>query len=221
MGRLYVPRHSATHRFCYIWGADPAWKQDQITTEIREAETARERALERAKEAEERGEPAPEDPFEGLDDPNRHPVRVYYSGETRYDISALIPWGGTDRTVKDYLEDGYVVWEIERLREEEMVRVTDMFGTLHRKQDSETISPEDAAATWIMRRCCVNGLVGVQGLPDLPFQRVGGRVTSETMDMIHDVGTTQGIGMGVNLIRSIGQAVYRASNRLTDAEKKR
>lgn len=212
MSRLHLPRHSATHKFAYVWDIDPAWRHDRITSEVEEAAAARDRALE------ERGREAD---LSDLDDPNRHPVYVYLSGETRYDLGAPIPWGGREVSAKEYLADGYVAWHIGRLRSEQKMRIADMFAHYSRKSSGGELQPTDTGYGTIMRHCCVYGLLGVlEGLPEFDFVRVHGRVSEQTMDQIDAIGDTQGVQMGTNLIRKLGEAVYRASTELTDAEKK-
>lgn len=131
---------------------------------------------------------------EGLS-PSRHPVNVYHSGESRYDLGAAYDVLGTLHSAAEYLGPTAVRFTLRRLSTPELYRVTDMGPT---------------TALGRLYACRI-GLASVEG-PGPKVKREEWGLTEESLDALRE--------WGVWLPMAVGAAVYVASQPLTDSEKK-
>ena len=176
MGLKRPPQHRADARAVYICQADEAWDEDRIEDEKRSMAEAGE-------------------------DPEMHPVAVYYSGETRYDMGARYPVCGEDRSPQDYIVAGEAPTKfgICALRSSEMYEVADL------------LAAEKSNQAFLL--ACRKGLVSVEGAKiDCAGQGKKSRVTSKGIEDLLEFGSFLPV--------DIGLAIWNLSQPPTEAEKK-
>jgi hypothetical protein len=131
---------------------------------------------------------------------DRHPFAVYQSGETRYDLGAVVRLpNGTEAKVTDYLDIGQAwQFELRRLSWSEVYAI---------EQTIRSNPPVGHAMA------CRMGLVKIVG-PGAPKMEhdAAGNVTDESMQALFD--------LRASLPALVGQAVFSASLPLTASEKK-
>lgn len=172
---LKPPRHSVDAPVVFIQDDDPAWDIDRIEREKDEMRQAGE-------------------------DPERHPVDVYFSGENRFDLHAPQRVLGADRCPADYLDESKapIRFKIKRLSFDQFYEIQGL------------VSREDPQA-W--PRACQYGLQAIEPCPSfIPFKRIGGQVSSKTMQALFDSDPAS--------VPAIGLASFLASMPLTEAEGK-
>lgn len=176
------PQHAVDAAPTFIAPTDDAWDDERIK---------RERAAMKA---------------EG--DKARHPVAVYYSGESRYDLDAPVTIGGQVATPREYLREGCTptVFHLRR----------DANVALRRAQALAVITDPRAreAAIWDLVR---HGVAKVtEGFDDhAPWDLEGGGIrplTDADMQQLHNLGG--------GLLSDIGYAVFHANAPLSDIEGK-
>jgi hypothetical protein len=138
------------------------------------------------------------------EDPMQHPVSVYLSGRSRYDLHARINYGNDSASAAAWLDTPKAVrFNLRRLDARRFARV-------HARKEAEAdrgVPDHDAsldALQW--------GLVSVDG-PDAPKIVGRGELTDRDVDTL-----IAAYGHGV--CWAVGDAVYFASIPLTDDEKK-
>lgn len=177
------PQHRADAQAIYVdWEVDlvtgPAWKKDEFEAEIAEV---RELNKTRSK-------------ADQLDTED-HPVRQYLSGRTRLDIDAPIAWRGKQRTAREWLNDGAVMFLLRRFSWSRWYEVTSI----------ESFTRRTVLA-------CQLGLGSVEGDDTLDIDPDAERRSSDEMQRLFDVDSMLPI--------RIGLAAIAASRPLTDGEKK-
>ena len=102
---LRPPQHAVDAPIVYVHHADDAWSFDQIGEE-REKMTA------------------------AGEDPDRHPVAVYHSGKSRYDLNASYAVCGEMRSAAMYLDEakGPWRWKLKRLPFDDFYQVQSLIG---------------------------------------------------------------------------------------------
>ena len=142
----------------------------------------------------------------GRDERDAHPWTAYATGATRYDLHADSGKGAAS----DYLRPGAepTRWTLRRLGAANMARVQDMFT-----REINTEGASSLMSVWL--ECVRAGVVDVTG-PDAPrLDHRHGKLTDASLDEIHDYCG------GLAAISELGAAIWRLSQPLTDAEKKR
>jgi hypothetical protein len=135
----------------------------------------------------------------------RHPIDVYYSGESRYDLDAAVPIGGQAITPRFYLRDGATP-TIFRLRR-------DASMALRRSQAIAVYTDPRAwaAALWDLARHGVRDISEAAASWDL--EGGGPRPLSDAdMQTLHDLGD--------GILQALGIAVLHANAPLSDTEGK-
>jgi hypothetical protein len=170
------PRHRADAVPVYIDSGDPAWDMDRV---------AKERAdMEKAKR-----------------NPDRHPVPMYFSGFSRYDLEATFDVLGEQRCAKDYVDMAQAwCFNLKRLGSRDWYSI------------KSRVQADPDGAFW---RACQMGLESIDG-PDAPrVTRGPAGVSEDCMDRLF-----LEIEGGPFLIPRVGQAVYLCSMPLWDFEGK-
>lgn len=172
---LKRPRHKVDAPILFVPEGDDAWDEAKIAAD--------KAAMEEAGE-----------------NPDRHPVSVYFSGETRFCLSAPSTVLGEERCAGDYLDESKrpVKFKLKRLPYDQFYEVQGV------------ISKKDWNQAAIL--ACEYGLEGIEGCPELHYARVGPRVSRRTMEALFEGGQALPV--------DIGTAVILASYHLTEAEKK-
>lgn len=131
---------------------------------------------------------------DGLD-PSRHPVNVYHSGASRYDLGAAYAIPGGVASASNYLGPDATRFNLKRLSLAEVYRLTDL-----------------GASTAMGRLyACRIGVLGLEGEgPKLKRDDYG--LTEESLEAL--------FALRADLPAKLGLAVYLASQPLTDDEKK-
>lgn len=148
--------------------------------------------------------------IEGLDVEARqaHPYAQYQKGETRYDLHARVTWPGGEGSAADYLKDGGLRFVLQRLSVEHFAEVQDAFSReLQREGEASSF-----VGVWV--KAAKYGIAAIEGDPDVELPR-GGRMREATLRAIVDKHG------GLDTLTRIGLAVWRLSQPLSDAEKKR
>lgn len=142
---------------------------------------------------------AAEDPPSGAPGADIHPVHRYFAGVSRYDLDAPFHWRGGVCRASDYFREGEPPWlfQLRRLSYRELAAF----------KDAMQRGPETAAVD--LCRLVLERIDG-PGAPEL--RRANGRLTDRDMEMLHSLDH--------ELAGNCGSAAYRASQTLTDAEKK-
>ena len=161
-------------RHVYIPAEDPAWDDDLVDADKEKMEAAGE-------------------------DPDEHPVQVYWMGQSRYDIGAKLPVCGEPKSVMDYLKKDvpYTEFEMQPLKVRDFTRAQDLKDGTGNNQ------------AWLF--CVENGVTGVGDLP-IPTRGDGKRrrLTSDGLEALGRMG----------LVYELGLAVFLLSAPVSDAEKK-
>lgn len=189
MAIQHPPRHRVDAPPVYIWEGDQAWKHDEIKAE--EAEVRRINA-ERERAALDAGA----DAWERIDW-SRHPVALYRSGETRFDLTAATLWRGEMRTAMDWIDESKapVKFVLRRVSWDEWYLL------------SSVLSPQRQCAM-----ACQMGLVAVENDKALAVDGDRKHRSDEEMQRLFNVHH--------ELPVLIGGAVIKASKPLSDGEKK-
>jgi hypothetical protein len=163
----------------YVHPADDAWDNARI-----EADRAA---------MKERGE-----------DPDQHPVWIYLTGRSRYDLHAKLKYGNGAAAASDWLDlKSATQFHLRRLDPRPFARV-------HARKEAAAASgvPDHEASLESCRHC----LASVEG-PGAPKLHGRGELTDRDIDELVSLG-------GHGLPWAIGDAGYFASIPLTDDEKK-
>jgi hypothetical protein len=173
------PQHRVDAEAIYVHPADEAWDWPRITND-REAMA-------------ERGE-----------DPDQHPVSIYLTGRSRYDLHARMKFGSDSAPASDWLDmKSATLFNLRRLEPRDFARIHP------RKIRAQETGVEDLEASL---DACVAGLRSIDG-PDSPKIVGRDRLTDQDVKRIED-------RFGPSAPWAIGDAAYFASIPLTDDEKK-
>ena len=204
----------ATHRIdapiIYIHPLDDAWDRERIEAERETLRGALATALESSTDPKRRAAIACD---------MRHPVDVYYSGATRYDLDAPLKlWtSATEKpqpvTARGYLRGPATEFTLRRLDSARWsVFSATMLGSLQTVLASRPdLSPEEIARLArgdelarrdVLRVSALTGIVSVTGLT--------WKGTEDDLELLH--------AMSSDLISEVGSAVFSASRPLTAAE---
>lgn len=127
-------------------------------------------------------------------DPRRHPVNVYHSGESRYDLGASYAVLGTMHSAAEYLGANATRFVLRTLEHPEYYRVVDLWG----RTEAQLLA-------------CRLALMSVENNNELKIERDDQGVTYESMELLASVEW---------LPFRIGMAAYQASKPLSESEKK-
>lgn len=128
---------------------------------------------------------------------DEHPVERYWSGATRYDLGAADTVLGSAVAPRDYLGDGATRWKLRRLSRDEWRRVRDMISSEGSTQ----------AFGFAFKR----SVMDVSGEPALG--RIGLDLSPSEDQRLADT-------FGDGVCAEVSIAVYKASEPLSEAEKK-
>lgn len=178
-------RNRLDHTMIYVNPGDSAWDYDKIDAELRLIR------IKRGDQEPEEGEELPPIPW---DDEDEHPVKLYSSGKSRYDLA----------TVRDYLLPDIepTEFEIKRMALDDYGDVKDLLG---RGQIGRA-----------RNKAIERGLVEVRGLPT-PWKpkrnKATGYIRRDSLDELRELLTDQDFDL-------LGFACINASASLQDPEKK-
>ncbi len=163
------PQHSATATIQVIVQTDNAWNLDRFVAEVNEM------------------------PESAAGD---HPLALYFSGKTRYDLDAPGRVGETTCTPRDYLLPSTTpaLWTLRRLRIGEASRCRDIGG---RQAQLEAFALAVTSSTAV----------------EVPPQGITRRLSDREVESIADQ-------VGARVVWEVGEAAMRASEAPTSAEKK-
>lgn len=173
------PQHRVDAEPIYVDPSDDAWDSARIEAD--------------RKAMEERGE-----------DPDEHPVWLYLTGRTRYDLDAALKYGNGMAKASDWLDlKRAVLFTLRRLEPRDFARI-------HARKEASAASgvPDHEVSL----DACRVGLVKCEG-PGVPKLIGRGELTDTDVRALVDLG-------GHSLPWRIGDAAYFASIPLTDDEKK-
>lgn len=175
MARKRPPQHRADTPGIYIPKSDSSFDVDRFEKEIARMKT------------------------DGLDI-NTHPIEVYYSGRTRYDLDATEVLFGGSVCARDYFDGSKEPerWTLRRLSWDQWHKVAALV----------TGGNFDEGMLVAARF----GITGVENSPLKPKGAEVGLLTYEDCQAIFDADQS--------LLSSLGYAVWRYSQELTGAEKK-
>lgn len=134
------------------------------------------------------------------DGDGEHPVEVYFSGASRYDVA----------TIREYLDPDAepTEYRLRRLPVARLARVQDMF---HREVVTDGSS--SLYAVWV--EAVTYGLESIDGPGELDLAHRGDKLSTASIQAIHD---ERG---GLQTISEIGAAIFNLSQPPNDREKKR
>lgn len=176
------PQHRVDAEIVYVHPLDPAWDSARLDAECEEMDAA---------------EPGGS---------KAHPVLIYWSGASRFDLEARHSFKDGTASAAEYLDDAKAnKFALRRLGVRKLSSVTHRI----RSDDPERLaSAQIDAVKW--------GVLSITG-PAMPKLRGEGATELTEADLDELATCTQ---YGADLLDSIGLAVWRASQPLTDAEKK-
>ena len=149
---------------------------------------------------------------EDLDDEDPHPYAYYIAGLSRYDVTAELELGDERVAISDYwTETPQAKFHLRTL---EPSKMGDVVATLRGASIIEERDPVacEKAKHQAYYMACKYGLAKVEGAFSVS-PAPGGGLPETDMQKLMDAG-------GYDLISDIGQAVFRASQKLSLAEKK-
>lgn len=174
------PQHSIDARPTLVLGNEANWDLDRIVSELEGHDEA---------------------------DKDRHPFRVYMSGESRYDLTAKHDWKGGSGTAQEYLQPGAVFFHLRRHRLDHMAEVQDAV-------EREVNDDGSSAFLAIWLKSARYGISAISGDESIEWEGAG-TVPERIMRTIMDEHG------GLEAIAKIGAAAWMISKPLGSAEKKR
>lgn len=173
------PQHRANAEPIYVHFSDDAWDHARIETDME--------AMKRDGQ-----------------DPSQHPVALYWSGSTRYDLHARVLYGNDSAPATDWLDmKKACLFTLRRLDPGKFARVQARKEAASRKGESDYENAIDSCR-WTLAKCEGPGAPKLSGRGELSDRDI-----AELTECF-----------GAPLVWALGDAGYLASIPLTDDEKK-
>lgn len=166
---LKLPTHSLDRDSVYIDVLDPAWDTDRVSEEREAMEAAGE-------------------------DPSEHPVTVYFSGASRYDLDAPRQVGDKTLTPRDYLTEPGTEFTLARMGWKKFRRVR---AKLLSGDPEQVAEAEERSVEW-----------GVEEISD------------KALDRLKPAALMERLSTDPDLIGRIASAVITANMPLSESELK-